>query len=64
MVGEGGGFAEVFHSTSSRAHRSTSFETPFHLILSLSKDEVEGLLRMRVVRCRTKRSEAKRSEVK
>jgi hypothetical protein len=23
-----------------------SFDTPFHLILSLSKDEVEGLLRM------------------
>jgi hypothetical protein len=44
MVGECEGYAEVFHSTSSRAHRSTSFDTPFHLILSLSKDEVEGRL--------------------
>jgi hypothetical protein len=25
-----------------------SFDTPFHLILSLSKDEVEGLLSMRI----------------
>jgi hypothetical protein len=25
-----------------------SFDTPFHLVLSLSKDEVEGVLRMRM----------------
>jgi hypothetical protein len=30
-----------------------SFDTPFHLILSLSKDEVEGRLRMRMPRRRS-----------